>query len=203
MKWSWRNVQASPTERLNSFRPSDAYVRQQNNISSDNGSLPDRRLVIIWTNAEILLIERLRTHFSESLTEIDSFLLAKMYLKMSSAKCRQFCLDPNMCFALICNICFSGLVGILLHYVGLVHWHFGDFMNNAWSSECCPPLYIWNIPLQWRLNRRDSVSNHQPHDLFTQPFIQTQTKENIKAPRHWPLCGEFSGDRWIPRTNGQ
>ena len=28
-------------------------------------------------------------------------------------------------------------------------------------------------------------------------------KENIKAPRHWPLCGEFTGGRWIPRTNGQ
>ena len=21
-----------------------------------------------------------------------------------------------------------------------------------------------------------------------------QTKENIKAPRHWPLCGEFTGE---------
>ena len=27
--------------------------------------------------------------------------------------------------------------------------------------------------------------------------------KNIKAPRKWPLCGEFTGDRWIPRTNGQ
>ena len=27
--------------------------------------------------------------------------------------------------------------------------------------------------------------------------------ENIKAPRHWPLCGEFTGDRWSPCTNGQ
>ena len=27
--------------------------------------------------------------------------------------------------------------------------------------------------------------------LFTQPFFQTQIKQNIKAPRHWPLCGEF------------
>ena len=35
------------------------------------------------------------------------------------------------------------------------------------------------------------------------PFIQTQIKENTKAPRDWPLCGEFTGDRWIPRTNGQ
>ena len=34
--------------------------------------------------------------------------------------------------------------------------------------------------------------------LFTQPFIQTQIKENIKAPRHWPLCGEFTDERWIP-----
>ena len=39
--------------------------------------------------------------------------------------------------------------------------------------------------------------------LFTQQFIQTQIKENIKAPHHWPLCGEFTGDRWIPHTNGQ
>ena len=44
-------------------------------------------------------------------------------------------------------------------------------------------------------NRRESakpqtVSNQIP--LFTQPFIQTQIKENIKAPRHWPLCGEFT-----------
>ena len=34
--------------------------------------------------------------------------------------------------------------------------------------------------------------------IFTQPFIQAQIKENIKAPRHWPLCGEFTGDWWIP-----
>ena len=26
-----------------------------------------------------------------------------------------------------------------------------------------------------------------------------QIKENIKAPRHWHLCGEFTGHRWIPR----
>ena len=25
----------------------------------------------------------------------------------------------------------------------------------------------------------------------------------MKTPCHWPLCGEFTGDRWIPRTNGQ
>ena len=29
--------------------------------------------------------------------------------------------------------------------------------------------------------------------LFTEPFNQTQIKESINAPRHWPLCGEFTG----------
>ena len=29
--------------------------------------------------------------------------------------------------------------------------------------------------------------------LFAQSFIQVQIKENIKAPRRWPLCGEFTG----------
>ena len=32
--------------------------------------------------------------------------------------------------------------------------------------------------------------------------IQVQIIENI-APRHWPLWGEFTGDRRIPRTKGQ
>ena len=34
-------------------------------------------------------------------------------------------------------------------------------------------------------------------------FIQAQIKENIKASRHWPLGGKFTGDRWIPHTNSQ
>ena len=28
-------------------------------------------------------------------------------------------------------------------------------------------------------------------------------QRKIKGPRHWPLRGEFTGDQWIPRTNGQ
>ena len=34
--------------------------------------------------------------------------------------------------------------------------------------------------------------------LFTQPFSQAQIKENIKAPRHWPLYGDFTGDGEFP-----
>ena len=28
-------------------------------------------------------------------------------------------------------------------------------------------------------------------------------QRNIKAPRHWPSWGEFTGDQWKPRTEGQ
>ena len=49
---------------------------------------------------------------------------------------------------------------------------------------------------RWRLK-----SSASP--LFTQLFGQAQIKENIKAPRSWSLCGEFTGERWIPRTKGQ
>ena len=39
--------------------------------------------------------------------------------------------------------------------------------------------------------------------IFYSIVIQTKIKVNIKDPRHWSLCGAFTGDRGIPRTNGQ
>ena len=48
---------------------------------------------------------------------------------------------------------------------------------------------LWWVP--WHLKSPVSW-------LFTQPFIQAPIKENIKALHHWPLWGEFTGDRWIP-----
>ena len=57
--------------------------------------------------------------------------------------------------------------------------------------------------LHWRHNECDGVSHHQPRDCLLNRLFKAQIKENIKAPRHWPLCGEFTGDRWIPRTKDQ
>ena len=51
----------------------------------------------------------------------------------------------------------------------------------------------------WAQSRLKSPASR----LSTQLLIQAQIKENIKAPRNWPLWGEFTGDRWNPRTNGQ
>ena len=60
------------------------------------------------------------------------------------------------------------------------------------------------VPLEWRHNEHDGVSDHLPHDcLLNRLFRRRSNEKNIKAPRHWPLCGEFTGDRWIPRTKGQ
>ena len=38
--------------------------------------------------------------------------------------------------------------------------------------------------------------------LFTQQLTQVQINENIKALRHWPLWGEFTGDQWFPPHKG-
>ena len=65
-------------------------------IGSDNGLSPDRRQVIICTNAGILLIGPLVTNFSENLIGNQTFSLYKRRLKMSSAKWRPFCLGLSV-----------------------------------------------------------------------------------------------------------
>ena len=69
-------------------------------------------------------------------------------------------------------------------------------LASRYSRPCtvCITMTLWWA--RWRLKSPASR-------LFTQPFIQTQIKENIKAPHHWPLFREFTGDQWIPRTKGQ
>ena len=52
-------------------------------IGSDNGLAPGRRQAIIWTNAGILLIGPLETHFIEILISIQTFSFKKMHMKMS------------------------------------------------------------------------------------------------------------------------
>ena len=65
-------------------------------IGPDNGLPPGRRQAIIWTNAGILLIEPLRTNFSEISIEIHTFSFKEMHFKMSSGKWRPSCLGLNV-----------------------------------------------------------------------------------------------------------
>ena len=59
------------------------------------------------------------------------------------------------------------------------------------------------ITLQWHHNGHDGISNHQTPYCFLNHLFKVQIKENINAPRHWPLCAEFTENPWIPRTKGQ
>ena len=65
-------------------------------IGSDNGLSPSRCQAIIWTNSGILLSGTLWINFSGIVSEIHTFSLKKMHLKMSSVKCRPFCLGLNV-----------------------------------------------------------------------------------------------------------
>ena len=72
------------------------YVGNRTISGSGNGLSPGRRQAIAWTNTGILLIGPLGTNFSEILIYIHAFSFKKMHLKMSSGKCRPFCLGLNM-----------------------------------------------------------------------------------------------------------
>ena len=72
------------------------YVSKLTITCSDNGLPPGQLQAIICTNAGILLIRTLGTNISEIVSEIHTFSLKKMHLKMSSAKWRLFCLGLNV-----------------------------------------------------------------------------------------------------------
>ena len=75
--------------------------------------------------------------------------------------------------------------------------HIGtDLSKQGMDSLCLSTVSVGNEPqpdnvkdititswwARWRLKSPASP-------LFTQPFVQPHIKQNIKAPRHWPLCG--------------
>ena len=78
--------------------------------------------------------------------------------------------------------------------------HPWEYWSPAWIWRCLfrylsfvtsfVRITMTSERVRWRLKSPAS-------SLFTQPFIRAQIKENIKAPRQWPLCNV------IPRTNGQ
>ena len=77
-----------------------------------------------------------------------------------------------------------------LHFNPIPHiWQPHSGMDSGRQERLLSRLIGWQPsmpPLRWRHNGRDSVSNHQPHDCLLN-FL------SLKALRHWPLCGEFTG----------
>ena len=63
--------------------------------------------------------------------------------------------------------------------------------NSSWKVNDISSRWRHNGWARWRLKS-------PAWRLFTQPFIRAQIKENTKAPRHWPLCREFTGAGEFP-----
>ena len=108
----------------------------------DNGLSPTRRQAIIWTNAGLLLIWPLGTNFNEIVIKILTFSFKKMHLKMSSGKCRPFCLGLN----------------VLTPHVAVVYEH-------GHTAGYCDPEYIYLYKLSWTWRQVPEPYFRYVHDI--------------------------------------
>ena len=110
---------------------------------------------------------------------------------------KQICTCAHFCYKRVhCGIwdwCIAGLVQ-------QVYW---VLYLPPWPSGVTIVFTGFETSLRWRHNELDGVSNHQPYDSLPNRLFRHRWKKTIKARRHWPLWGEFTGDRWIPRAKGQ
>ena len=112
---------------------------------------------------------------------------------------RRWCLDSEDGLTLSE---FEALAAMVLDYFQWnTHLFMAEWFVYAWLCEKVNSIQTFSW--QWRHNKHNGISNRQPHDCLLNSLFKAQIKENIKAPRHWPLCEEFTDDRWIPRTKGQ
>ena len=87
--------------------------------------------------------------------------------------------------------------------------HFARIMVNRWHFFPC--LYIWSRELRCMQHNRhytDVINSAMASQITGVPIVCSTVcsgadQENVKAPRHWPLWGESTGDRWIQLTKGQ
>ena len=107
-------------------------------IGGDSGLSPVRHQAIIWTNAVVLPIEPLETHFSQIIFEIQIFALKEMRSKMPSEKCQPFWLGLNVLNHRL-MICSTSLIGLRVQV----------------NDYCLPFYYVTRFPsmgLAIRLN---------------------------------------------------
>ena len=73
--------------------------------------------------------------------------------------------------------------------------------SSSFSLIRDSPVGLWTgIPLHWRHNGCDRVSNHQPHDCLLNRLFRHRSKKTLKL-RATGLC---AGNSPVPgRTNGQ
>ena len=71
------------------------------------------------------------------------------------------------------------------------------FLKNIFETE-----NVWP-----RLHYNDVIMSAMASQITSLTIVYSTVysgadQTSIKAPRHWPLQGEFTGDRWISRTKG-
>ena len=78
----------------------------------------------------------------------------------------------------------------------LCRWHFKSIFFN--ESLCISiQISLKFVPLVWRHNGRDGVSNHQPHDCLLNPSFRHRSKKTSKlcvtglCAGNSPVTGEF------------
>ena len=112
-------------------------------MGSDNGLLPFWCQAIIWTNAGLLSVELLWTHFSKVLIKKQQFSLKKIHMKMSSTKCQPSCLCVSVLTA-----------GKLPDTWGLFHLRFAS--SPKYSLEICvlqKSHFLWACISSWNFVR--------------------------------------------------
>ena len=104
------------------------------------------------------------------------------------------------------EFCFS----YFFHYVGMIL-----LLATVWRRQCrCQHIRLHQSPACNHVLPVHHMDFVQPYICYSCMGIPTDCwrifEKNgmcpttiIQAPRHWPLWGEFTGDWWIPRIDGQ
>ena len=122
-------------------------------------------IVIIWTNAGILIIETLWTNFSEILSKIHIFSFGKRHLKITSAKWRLFHLGLN-------ELSQHGQVWLGVEFLT---WNNYDPVN--WPLYTSSVLRVSINTLRPRQNAR-----HFADDIFKCSFVKENVWISIEIP---------------------
>ena len=127
---------------------------------------------------------------------------------MSSVKWQPFCQSCYQCIngcqvATICSCISSFVSTCTMQYAGLIpglrpakeRWHhlvttsligWAQAWNQPWVD-----IALFFMPLQWRHNGRDGISNHQPHDCLRNCLLGRRSKKTSKLHVTGHCAGEF------------
>ena len=109
-------------------------------IGSDNGLSLGRRQAIIWTSAVLLSTGTLEINSSQILFDIQFFSFKKIHLKMSSGKCRQFCVGLNVLTSTICVT----FVSLRLKLYSSI-WDISEHSSIGFNSYICKRVFFFSF----------------------------------------------------------